>query len=122
MKYPLEKYDQLAQKLLIITNNACKIIQKCKAKMKGEKRKKSLFVHEFSPEMSLSPQIWIRRQQWCLIRPDLIDVLDYYQGLTNRLVIMKQNRYVLVYLLEKIMLCRRIILLQICCFYYHYMF
>jgi hypothetical protein len=56
------------------------------------------------------------------VRPDLIDVLDYYQGLTNRLAIMKQNRHVLVYLLEKIMLCRRIILLQICCFYYHYKF
>jgi hypothetical protein len=62
----------------------------------GKQKKTNLLVYEISPETSLSPLIRIGRQQWSLVRPYLINVLNYYQGLTNRLTIMNQHWYLLV--------------------------
>ena len=51
-----------------------------------------LLVYVVHPEPGLSSLVWVTRQKRRFIVPNLINILNYYQRLTNGLSIVDQNR------------------------------
>ena len=77
------------------------ILDKSRTIIKQKKKKRKCFkstaktyllVYVVRPEPGLSSLVWVTRQQWRFILPNLINILNYYQRLTNGLSIVDQNR------------------------------
>ena len=66
---------------------------KTEKKEKQEKKlyKRYLLINKISPEPGLSSLVRIRGQQWRLIIPDLVYVLNNDEGLTHRLPVVDEN-------------------------------